>query len=49
VTDKIGSDEFPEGYRAGKYIRGGLQVAGGAVPFAGGLLSAIAGAWSEGD
>jgi hypothetical protein len=49
VTDKIGLDDFPDGYRAGKYIRGGLQVAGGAVPFAGGLLSAIAGAWSEGE
>ena len=30
-----------------KVIRGALQVIGGAVPFAGGLLSAAAGAWSE--
>jgi hypothetical protein len=30
-----------------KVIRAGLQVVGGAVPFAGGLLSAAAGAWSE--
>jgi len=49
MTDKINPDDFPEGYRGGKYIRGGLQVAAGAVPFAGGLLSAIAGAWSEGE
>ncbi len=28
-------------------IRGALQAVGGAVPFAGGLLSAAAGAWSE--
>lgn len=30
-----------------KVIRGGMQIAGGIVPFAGGLLSAAAGAWSE--
>lgn len=30
-----------------KIIRGALQVVGGAVPFAGGLFSAAAGAWSE--
>jgi len=30
-----------------KIVRGALQVIGGAVPFAGGLLSAAAGAWSE--
>ena len=30
-----------------KVIRAGMQVVGGAVPFAGGLLSAAAGAWSE--
>lgn len=30
-----------------KVIRGALQVIGGAVPFAGGLFSAAAGAWSE--
>lgn len=30
-----------------KVIRGGMQVVGGMVPFAGGLLSAAAGAWSE--
>jgi hypothetical protein len=30
-----------------KVVRGGMQVVGGMVPFAGGLLSAAAGAWSE--
>ena len=30
-----------------KIVRGALQVIGGAVPFAGGLFSAAAGAWSE--
>src|SRR5258708_276637 len=30
-----------------KIIRAGMQVVGGAVPFAGGILSAAAGAWSE--
>jgi hypothetical protein len=30
-----------------KVIRGGMQIVGGAIPFAGGLLSAAAGAWSE--
>ncbi|MGQ7934719.1 hypothetical protein [Paraburkholderia sp. D1E] len=30
-----------------KTVRGALQVASGAVPFVGGILSAIAGAWSE--
>lgn len=30
-----------------KIIRAGMQIVGGAVPFAGGLLSAAAGAWSE--
>ena len=30
-----------------KVVRGALQIIGGAVPFAGGLFSAAAGAWSE--
>jgi hypothetical protein len=37
----------PESGKVAKISRGALQVAGGAVPFAGGVLSAIAGAWSE--
>jgi hypothetical protein len=37
----------PESGKIAKISRGALQVVGGAVPFAGGVLSAIAGAWSE--
>jgi hypothetical protein len=40
-------DEMPEEGKAGRAARGALQVASGAVPFVGGILSAIAGAWSE--
>jgi hypothetical protein len=49
MANNISPDDFPEGHHAGKFIRGGLQIVGGAVPFAGGLLSAVAGAWSEGE
>ncbi len=35
------------GGRAPKIVRGGMQIIGGIVPFAGGLFSAAAGAWSE--
>jgi len=41
--------DLPIGGNTPKVIRGALQVIGGAVPFAGGLLSAAAGAWSEGE
>lgn len=44
MTDEI--DEPSEGATS-KIIRGALQVVSGVVPFAGGLLSAAAGAWSE--
>jgi hypothetical protein len=37
----------PKDGKAGKAIRGAMQVASGAVPLVGGMLSAIAGAWSE--
>src|SRR5579859_1195135 len=37
----------PSGSSVNKTIRAGMQVVGGVVPFAGGLLSAAAGAWSE--
>jgi hypothetical protein len=40
---------LPEGVKGGIVARGALNAAGGAIPFAGGLLSAIAGAWSESD
>ncbi len=38
---------IPEEGPTPKIVRGALQVIGGAVPFAGGLFSAAAGAWSE--
>jgi hypothetical protein len=39
----------PKAGKVAKISRAALQIAGGAVPLAGGLLSAIAGAWSEGE
>jgi hypothetical protein len=41
------SKELPKGTPGGRAIRGGLNVAGGLIPFVGGILSAAAGAWSE--
>ncbi len=41
------NDDYPSEGVTPKIIRGGLQVIGGAVPLAGGILSAAAGAWSE--
>lgn len=40
-------DELPKNNKTAKISRGALQVVGGAIPFAGGVISAIAGAWSE--
>lgn len=40
-------EQLPEEGSAPKILRGALAVIGGAVPFAGGLFSAAAGAWSE--
>lgn len=40
-------ENFPEPNKKGKLSRGALQAAGGAIPFVGGLFSAIAGSWSE--
>ena len=37
----------PDEGRSAKIARGALQVISGAIPFAGGLFSAAAGAWSE--
>ena len=39
----------PKEGKIAKYTRGAMQAIGGAVPFAGGVFSAIAGAWSEGE
>ncbi|MFT5266223.1 MAG: hypothetical protein ACI8YQ_004987 [Polaribacter sp.] len=41
--------KLPESGKVGKISRGTLQAIGGAVPFAGGIFSAISGAWSEGE
>ena len=52
MTDQSGEDDemkLPESGKVAKISRGALQAVGGAVPFAGGVLSAIAGAWSEGE
>lgn len=52
MTDQTNDDDnmkLPESGKVAKISRGALQVIGGAVPFAGGVLSAIAGAWSEGE
>lgn len=48
-TDDKDDMELPESGKVAKISRGALQVVGGVVPFAGGVLSAIAGAWSEGE
>jgi hypothetical protein len=50
MTDKKEDEDemkLPESSKAAKIYRGALQAIGGAIPFAGGFLSAIAGAWSE--
>jgi hypothetical protein len=42
-----GVPSLPEVSKGAMVARGALNVAGGAIPFAGGLLSAAASAWSE--
>jgi hypothetical protein len=39
--------EMPKEFPGGKVIRAGMQAAGGAIPFLGGLLGAFAGAWCQ--
>ena len=39
--------EFPEAGKLSKHARTALNAASGLIPFAGGLLSAVSGAWSE--
>ncbi|MGB4812443.1 MAG: hypothetical protein WBP13_08205 [Methylophilaceae bacterium] len=48
-TDGKDGMELPESGKVTKISRAALQVVSGVVPFAGGILSAIAGAWSEGE
>jgi hypothetical protein len=45
VDDK----EITKSGKVAKIIRGTLQAVGGIIPYGGGVLSAIAGAWSEGE
>ena len=47
VGDESEDKELPSGGKVAKASRGALQAAGGLIPFAGGVLSAFAGAWSE--
>lgn len=47
MADVTFPEEFPEGAKGGKYIRGALNAAGGLIPFAGGLISAAASTWGE--
>ena len=42
-----GNVNLPESSNVSKFSRGTMQAIGGALPIAGGLFSAIAGAWSE--
>jgi hypothetical protein len=46
VPDPKG-EGIPEEGNTGKVVRGALQVVSGAVPYVGGVLSAVVGAWSE--
>lgn len=41
------SEKDDKSSKRNKAIRAGMQIAGGAIPFGGGFLSAAAGAWSE--
>jgi hypothetical protein len=47
VADNEEEMEFPESGKLAKHTRSALNAASGLIPFAGGLLSAISGAWSE--
>lgn len=42
-----GTSDLPEGIRGGRAIRAVLNAAGGAIPLVGGVVSAMAAAWSE--
>lgn len=47
MAEKPPPDRFPEEGDTGRIARGAIQAVGGAIPFAGGIFSAIAGTWSE--
>lgn len=46
-SNKIASPSEPDQTKGGQFIRGGLQILGGAIPWAGGLIAAAASIWSE--
>jgi hypothetical protein len=46
-ADQPGVPQLPHGPKGSGVARGALNVVGGLIPFAGGLLSAAASAWSE--
>lgn len=48
-TERNNAVELPTEGKVARYSRGAMQAIGGAVPFAGGVFSAIAGAWSDGE
>lgn len=45
--DKKVIDKLPENKKSEKVIKGALEIAGGAIPVAGGILSAVVSAWSD--
>ena len=47
MSDSTEEPEYPDDDTSKKVARGALQAIGGAVPFFGGIFSAVAGAWSE--
>lgn len=47
MSDENSPPELPRGASGGKIARAVLNVAGGAIPIGGGVLSAISGVWSE--
>lgn len=49
MTENNSEMSIPKTTKVAKYTRGAMQAIGGAIPFAGGILSAVAGSWSEGE
>jgi hypothetical protein len=47
MTNENEHTELQDKGKAGKIARGAIQAVGGGIPFASGIFSAIAGAWSE--
>jgi hypothetical protein len=49
MTEPTNDPSKPEASKIARFSRGAPQIIGGAIPVGGGVLSAIAGAWSEGE